>query len=328
MPTNLPPEYFQAEQRYKAACTIQEKITALEELMGTIPKHKGTDKLRADLRRRLSKLKESTQKAKKASRHESNFHIEKEGAARVILLGMPNTGKSSLLACLTHATPTISEAPFSSWIPLPGMLIWENVPIQLIDTPPLNRDHMETELFDLIRTADLLLLLVDLQADTFQQLDDSVKILQENGIPIDCKKMPDEKSDSIIFKPVLLIINKCDDASFAEDLQLFLELAECDWPAVAVSSTSQYQLEKLPQAIFKELKLIRVYSKPPGKEVDRNTPFVLKKGSTVEELSGKVHKDFLEKLKSARVWGTGVFDGQLVGRDHVLQDGDIVELHI
>lgn len=328
MPTNLPPEYFQAEQRYKAARTIQEKITTLEELMGTIPKHKGTDKLRADLRRRLSKLKDSTEKGKKTGRHESNFHIEKEGAGRVLLLGMPNTGKSSLLACLTHATPAISEAPFSTWTPLPGMLIWEHVPIQLIDTPPLNHEHIEAELFDLIRTADLLLLLVDLQADTFQQLEDSIKILQENRIAIYCQKVPDDKVEFSASQPVLLVINKCDNESFNEDLQVFRELVECDWPAVAVSSTSGYQLEKLQQVIFSELNLIRVYAKPPGKEIDRTAPFVLKKGSTVVDLSAKVHKDFLEKLKSARVWGTGVYDGQLVGRDHVLQDGDIVELHI
>jgi ribosome-interacting GTPase 1 len=328
MPTNLPPEYFAAEERYKAARTVQEKITTLEELIGTIPKHKGTDKLRADLRRRLSKLKESVLKGKKTGHHESTFHIDKEGAGRAMLLGMPNTGKSSLLTCLTHATPAISAAPFSTWIPTPGMLIWENVPIQLIDTPPLNHDHMETELFDLIRTGDLLLLLVDLQADTFQQLEDSVKILQENRVAIHCKKMPDENVILPVFQPVLLVINKCDDESFTEDLQVFLELVECPWPAVAVSSRTGYQLEKLRQVIFSELNLIRVFSKPPGKEIDRTAPFVLKKGSTVEDLSGKVHKDFLEKLKSARVWGTGVFDGQLVGRDHILQDGDIVELHI
>lgn len=328
MPANLPPEYFAAEERYKAARTVQEKITTLEELMGTIPKHKGTDKLRADLRRRISKLKESVQKGKKTGRHESAFHIEREGAGRAVLLGMPNTGKSSLLACLTHATPVISEAPFSTWTPTPGMLIWENVPIQLIDTPPLNHDHMEAELFDLIRTADLLILLVDLQADTFQQLEDSVKILQENRIAIRCKKMPDEKVEPLDLQLVLVVVTKCDDESFTEDLQVFLGLVECPWPAVAVSSTKGYQLEKLRQAIFSELKLIRVFSKPPGKEIDRSAPFVLKTGSTVEDLSAKVHKDFLEKLKSARVWGTGVFDGQLVGRDHILQDGDIVELHI
>ena len=328
MPANLPPEYFAAEERYKAARTVQEKIATLEELMGTIPKHKGTDKLRADLRRRISKLKESVQKGKKTGHHESSFHIEKEGAGRAILLGMPNTGKSSLLASLTHATPAISEAPFSTWSPTPGMLIWEHVPIQLIDTPPLNHDHIEAEMFDLIRTADLLLLLVDLQADTFQQLEDSIKILQANRIVIHCNKLPDEKAELPVPQPVLLVVNKCDDESFTEDLQVFLALVECHWPAAAISCTTGFQLENLPKDIFTELNLIRVFSKPPGKEIDRSAPFVLKKGSTVENLSAKVHKDFLERLKSARVWGTGVFDGQLVGRDHILQDGDIVELHI
>ena len=328
MPANLPPEYFAAEERYKAARTVQEKITTLEELMGTIPKHKGTDKLRADLRRRLSKLKESVQKGKKAGHHESSFHIEKEGAGRAILLGMPNTGKSSLLASLTHATPAISEAPFSTWTPTPGMLIWEHVPIQLIDTPPLNHDHVEVEMFDLIRTADLLLLLVDLRADTFQQLEDSIKILQANRIVIRCNNLSDLKAELPVPQPVLLVVNKCDNETFTEDLQVFLELVECPWPAVAISCATGFQLENLRKAIFSELNLIRVFSKPPGKEIDRKAPFVLKKGSTVEDLSGKVHKDFLEKLKSARVWGTGVFDGQLVGRDHILQDGDIVELHI
>ncbi len=328
MPTNLPPEYFEAEQRYKAARTIQEKIATLEELMGTIPKHKGTDKLRADLRRRLSKLKESVQQGKKTGRHESSFHIEREGAARAILVGMPNVGKSSLLAALTHATPVISGAPFSTWSPQPGMMIWENVPIQLIDTPPLNREHIEPELIDLIRTADLLLLLVDLQADAFQQLEESIKILEENRIPISCHQWQAAEITTPAQKPILLIVNKCDDESFNEDLQVFKDLVECDWPIVAISSTSGYQLEKLRQTIFQELQLIRVYSKPPGKEIDYTAPFVLKKGSTVLDLAGKVHKDFLEKLKSARVWGTGVFAGQLVGRDHILQDGDIVELHL
>jgi ribosome-interacting GTPase 1 len=327
MPTNLPPEYFTAEERYKQASTNQEKIDRLEELISTIPKHKGTDKLRADLRRRLSKLKESVDKSKKTGKHESTFHIEKEGAGRVILVGMPNTGKSSLIAALTHAKPTISDAPFSSWTPTPGMMEWEHVQIQLIDTPPLNRDHMESEQFDLIRSADLLLLLVDLQADAMQQLEDARDILLDHRIPIRCGQNVDQISASQHYIPVLVIINKCDDETFVEDLQLFQELAQCDWPTVAISSSSAYQLDELQQSIFKELNIIRVYSKPPGKSPELSAPFVIKKGSTIEDLAGKVHKDFLSNLKSARVWGTGVHDGQQVGKDHVLHDGDIIELH-
>ena len=318
MPTNLPPEYFSAEERYKQASTNQEKIDRLEELIGTIPKHKGTDKLRADLRRRLSRLKETAEKGKKTGKHESTFHIEKEGSGRVILVGMPNVGKSSLVAALTHAKPTISEAPFSSWTPTPGMMEWEHVQIQLIDTPPLNRDHMESEQFDLIRSADLLLLLVDLQADAMQQLEDARDILLEHQIPIRCQQNVDQISASQPYIPVLVAINKCDDGSFAEDLQLFQELSQCDWPTVAMSGSSGYQLEELQQNIFNDLNIIRVYSKPPGKPPDHNAPFVLKRGSTIEELAAKVHKDILYNLKSARVWGTGVYDGQQVGRDHVL----------
>jgi len=313
--------------RYKQASTAQERIERLEELIGTIPKHKGTDKLRADLRRRLSKLKESAEKGKKIARHESSFHIEKEGSARVILVGMPNVGKSSLIAALTHAKPSISEAPFSSWTPTPGMMEWEHVQIQLIDTPPLNREHIESEQFDLIRSADLLLLLVDLQADAMQQLEDAREILLEHQIPIRCQQNVGKISASKPFIPVLVVINKCDDESFVEDLQLFQELSECDWPTVAISSSSGYLLDELQQKIFDELNIIRVYSKPPGKPPDHTAPFVLRKGSTIEELAGKVHKDFINNLKSARVWGTGVHDGQQVGRDHVLHDGDVVELH-
>jgi ribosome-interacting GTPase 1 len=327
MPTNLPPEYFSAEERYKQATTSQEKIERLEELIATIPKHKGTDKLRADLRRRLSRLKEAAEKRKKTGKHESTFHIEKEGSGRVILVGMPNVGKSSLVAALTHAKPTISEAPFSSWTAIPGMMEWEHVQIQLIDTPPLNRDHMESEQFDLIRSADLLLLLVDLQADAMQQLEDARQILLEHRLPIRCRQNIDEVSAVEQFIPVMVVANKYDDESYSEDVFLFRELSRCDWPIVTVSSANGYRMKELQEEIFRELKIIRVYSKPPGKPPDHTAPFVLKKGGTVEELAGRVHKDFLSNLKSARVWGTGVHDGQQVGRDHVLHDGDVVELH-
>ena len=325
MPTNLPPEYFEAERRYKEARSNEEQIVRLEELISTIPKHKGTDKLRADLRRRLSKLKDATRASKKTGRHESSFHIEREGAGRVAVLGLPNVGKSSLVDVLTHATPKVSEYPFTSWTPTPGMMIYQNIQIQLIDTPPLNREHIEAELFDLIRGCDLILLVVDLQADPIQQMKEGMAILMENRIY--CKTIPsdDEKFSAL---PLLLVVNKNDDKSFDEDFELFCDLMEDYGPMITISARTGRNMELFKEKVFKMLEIIRVYSKPPGKEVDRSAPFVLKKGDTIEEFAGQVHKDFLEKLKSARVWGSEVYDGQLVGRDHVLHDGDVVELHI
>jgi hypothetical protein len=328
MPTNLPPEYFRAEQAFREAESTSAKITALEEMMSTIPKHKGTDKLRAELRRKISKLREEQQKKKGAGKHESEYHIEKEGAGRVVLIGFENTGKSSIVAALTHATPKISEAPFTTWQPTPGMLEIEDIQIQLIDTPPLSKDHSQPELFDLIRSADLILVVVDLQATPFQQLDNSLKLLNEHKI---IPKQWEEKTNDergIEFIPVLVIVNKDDDDKFDEDFEVFKELMETELPLVPISVTNKRNFDKLKNQIFDKLEIIRIYSKPPGKEPDLIKPFILKKGNTVEELAGKVHHDFQQKLKTARVWGSNVYGGQLVGKDHILQDKDIVELHI
>ena len=328
MPTNLPPEYFDSEKKYKTAKTTADKITCLEELISTIPKHKGTDKLRADLRRRLSKLKASVQTKKKVGKHESFFHIEKEGAGRVVIVGPPNVGKSSLLNVLTHATPKVSEYPFTTHLPTPGMMTFENIQIQLIDTPPLTREHIETELMDLIRNADLILMVVDLQSDPIQQLHDTSDILITNRILPKCFVNTKEQRKVVNLIPSVVVVNKLDDQLFDEDFRMFCELLEQECFYIAISTKTGNNLEKLKKFIFGELEIIRIYSKRPGKKPDFNEPFVMKKGGTVEEFAEKVHKDFLQKLKSARLWGAGVYDGQFVGRDHVLVDGDVVELHI
>lgn len=328
MPTNLPPEYFRAEQAFREAESNSAKIAALEEMMSTIPKHKGTDKLRADLRRKISKLKDEQQKKKGAGKHESEYHIEKEGAGRAVLIGFENTGKSSIVEALTNAAPKISEAPFTTWQPLPGMMEFEDIQIQLIDTPPLSNEHNQPELYDLIRSADLILIVVDLQANSFQQFEDTVNLLNEHKIiPKQWKeKTIDERR--VQFIPVLVIINKDDNDKFDEDFEVFTELTETDLPMIPISVTNKRNFDKLKEQIFDKLGVIRIYSKPPGKEPDLTKPFILKKGSTVEELAGKVHHDFVYKLKTARVWGKNVFDGQMVGRDHILHDKDIVELHL
>ena len=326
MPTNLPPEYSEAEERYRQATNPKERIARLEELISTVPKHKGTDKLRADLRKRLSKLRRSAQTQKKVSRHESAFHIDKEGAGQVAIVGPANVGKSALVTALTNANPVIAEYPYSTTAPTPGMMLVDDVQIQLVDTPPLEKEYIEPELLDLIRRSDIVLLVVNLQTYPVEQLEETIALLKEHRIaPCRLRDRYSEK-DRMMFKPFMVVANKSDDEESDELFEIVCELLDEDWSCLPVSAMTGNNLSRLKRILFEELGIVRVYSKPPGEEPDLEQPFVLKKGSTIEELAGKVHRDFIKGLKTARVWGTGVYDGQMVGRDHVLHDGDVVEL--
>lgn len=328
MPTNLPPEYSKAEKLYRAAESTAEKIIALEELISTIPKHKGTDKLRANFRRRLSKLKASVQTGKRAGVQRPAFHIDKEGAGQVVVIGPANVGKSALIVALTNASPEVSESPYTTWKPTPGMMPVEDIQIQMIDTPPLNKDYVEPQLFDLIRRADLILLVLDLQTYPVQHLEDTIGILKEHRIVPSHQKDLYAQERRTSFIPVLVLANKCDDESCDEVFEVFCELLEDEWRLLPISVSTGKNLEVLKRDVFELLNIIRVYSKAPGKEPDLDKPFVLKRGSTVEELAEKVHQDFFKQLKTARLWGSSVFEGQMVQRDYVLQDGDVVELRI
>lgn len=326
MPTNLPPEYFKIEEQYRAAKTPGEKITCLDDMLSIIPKHKGTDRLRGDLRRKLAKLKDAAQTQKKTGRQESAFHIDKEGAGQVIVIGHANVGKSSLLVALTNAAPEVAAYPFTTWTPTPGMMLIENIQVQLIDTPPLNGDYVDPELTNLIRRADLVLLVVDLQAYPIQQLEDTLAFLEECRIVP--RRIQDRYSSQLRMTPIplLVVVNKNDDESTDGDFKVLCELIEEDWQMVPVSAKMGRNFDLLKQAVFERLEIIRVYSKPPGKEPDLSAPFVLKKGGDIEDFAGGVHQDFRKNLKSARLWGSAAHDGQMVGRDHILQDGDMVEL--
>jgi uncharacterized protein len=329
MPTNLPPEYFEVEKEYRAARTTDEKIATLEELISTIPKHKGTDHLRADLRRRLSKLKESSKAQKRTTKQESPFNIDPEGAGQVVLVGTPNVGKSALVRALTNATPEVADYPYTTWTPTPGMMPVENVQIQLIDTPPLSEEFVEPQLLDLIRRADLILIVLDLQTFPIQQLEDALTILEANRILAPHREPLYEGGRRPYVKSTLILANKCDDEACAEDFEVLAELlADDGWLLIPVSATTGRNLEAMKREVLQALGVIRVYAKPPGKEPDLSAPFVLREGSTVADFAGKVHQDFYRNLKAARVWGKGVYDGQMVGRDHVLHNGDIVELRL
>jgi len=328
MPTNLTPEYYKIEERFREAKTNEEKIELLEEMMRVIPKHKGTDHLRADLRRKLSKLKDASEARKKTSRQASAFHIDKEGAGQIAIVGPTNTGKSAFVAAMTNATPEVASFPFTTWQPTPGMMPIENIQVQLIDTPALDRDFLEPELLDLLRRTDMILILVDLQSFPFDQLETSVATLEQAGI-IHIDRLDHYPDDRRWYtKPILVVVNKCDDETQLEDFKVFCELLEGGWSCIPISAQTGFGIDGLKQAVFDRLNIIRVYSKAPGREADETSPFVLDAGSTVEEFAGEVHQDFVAKLKTARLWGSSDFDGQMVSRDYILKDGDVIELKI
>ncbi len=328
MPTNLPPDYFEVDKRFRQAESTPEKIALLEEMISIVPKHKGTDHLRADLRRQLSRLKEEAQVRRKQSGHQTSYQIDKEGAGQAVVIGATNTGKSALVKALTNAIPDVSSAPFTTWRPMPGMMQVENIQVQLVDTPPIDREFVEPALFDLIRHSDLILLVVDLQADPIRQMEAAIERLKENRI-VPARQRDQILSESrIVSIPLIVLVNKCDNSSADELFELCFELLEGEWTLLPISALTGRNFDTLKRMVYDSLEIIRVYAQPPGREPDLEKPFVLKKGSTVIQLAEKIHRDFHEHLKTARVWGSTAFEGQMVQRDYVLQDGDIIELKL
>jgi ribosome-interacting GTPase 1 len=329
MPTNLPADYYKAEELFRSATTTEDKIKYLEEMMSTIPKHKGTDHLRADLRKKLSKLKTASTSKKTTKKQVSPYHINKEGAGQAVIIGTTNVGKSSLVANQSNADPEVSEVPFTTWTPMPGMMMIENVQVQLIDTPPIGEEYIDPEFLNLIRRVDLVLIMIDLHTHPVQQLEFVYQKLQENRIAPAYLEGQQDVDGFLLYVPTLVVVNKYDSEEYEEHFQIFQELLEREDPMVPVSVKTGHNIDALKKRIFDELGVIRVYSKAPGKEADLTSPFVAEKGTLLGDFAGKVHKDFQENLKTAKIWGTSAdFPGQMVSRDHVLEDEDIVELQI
>ena len=326
VPANLTPEYFNAEKAYKAAQTEDEKLACLQHMLAVIPKHKGTEKLQADLKRRIAMLKDRLEHH--AKKKGVSHRVKPEGAGQIVLIGPPNSGKSSLLAALTHAEPEIGDYPFTTREPLPGMAAYKDIQIQLVDLPPISREHCESFVFDNIRGAHGALLVIDPgSTDPVDDYQMTVEILQEKKIlliPPD-EEIPDVNEGGVAVR-ALLLFSKSDLDPEGELTALTRELIDTNLPVHPVSIHSRAALDGLTATLFGMLRIIRVYTKQPGKPPDLVAPFTAPIGATVLDLAGIIHKDFAEGLKSARVWGSAKFDGQVVQRDHVLRDGDIVEL--
>jgi len=330
MPANLPPQYFETEKRLKGAKTPLEKIAILEELLSIIPKHKGTEKLQALLKTKIAKLKSAVQKKPSIAKHSPIYLVEKSGAGQVILVGPPNAGKSMLVKSLTNANPEIGEYPFTTRLPYPAMMKYKNIQIQLVDTPPVTPDYMESWLLELIKGADGILLLVDLTnpnpVDILKALlmklkERKIELISENKVFGDAEA-------KLFFKKALIVANKKDLTSDEKSFTRLKEFCEAKFSLISVSAFGQDGLDALKERAFYMIDVIRIYSKVPGKKVDFKAPFTLKKGSSVIDMAKAVHKDFAQKLKYARIWSKNKYQGQKVNRDHILEDEDILELHI
>jgi ribosome-interacting GTPase 1 len=351
MPANLSPEYKKAEQAFRMAREPRERLACLKEMLRTIPRHKGTEHLQADIKSRIRELTEEIGGTHAGPAHRHSPHaVRHEGAAQICLLGPPNSGKSTLHAILTGSKAEAGAFPGTTREPLPGMLHFEDIAFQLVDLPPVSRGRVEPWMSTLLQTADAAWLVVDLAdpecaeqvlavcdelaqrritlTDRWPGCDGERAAAASPGASAHPGRPTEESSDALTTElPTLLVANKSDLDPGADEVGVLEELAGVRFPAFAVSAKSGQALDRLAPFVFSALGVVRVYTKPPGQPPDRTRPFIVRRGNTVADVARLVHQDVARSLKFARLWGSSAFDGQQVGPDHAVADGDVVELH-
>ena len=336
MPTNVTPEYKKAEQAYRDAREDKERLDCLREMLRTIPKHKGTEHLQADIKSRIKSLSEELSGPKKGARRSGPVHsIRPEGAAQIALIGPPNSGKSSLHAKLTGSRAVIGPYPHTTHEPMAGMLPYQDISFQLVDLPAISDDFVAPWIQTALQPADAVLLIVDLMDPATPEaiglvidLLEQKKVTLISGWTKDQPLVEDEEDVFRLRLPTLLVANKSDLSGGDDDLEVLVELAGVDFPRLAVSATTGEGLDALGKFLFEQLGIVRVYTKMPGKPPEMDKPFTVRVGATVHDVAELVHRDIAGSLRYARAWGAKVFDGQQVGPEHPVADGDIVELHI
>ncbi len=320
MPANLTPEYKQAEERFRQAKSPEEKLLCLEEMLATIPKHKGTEKMQADIKSRIAKIRRELSEGKTGGKRQDWYSVEKQGAGQVVVFGAPNCGKSALVKELTGLATEVAAYPFTTTRPLAGMMQFEDIQIQLIDTPPMVLDS-PAWLFHILRTADVICWLIDLADDGLLETTEQIQqLLNRNRIGF-------TPQDGFTVKPLIRVGTKADDNQALERLSILRELIG-DVEVILVSVVTKQGLEEFKRKVFQSLNIIRVYTKKPGHPPDMNEPVILKTNATVIDAAYHLHKDFARKLAYARLWNSAGYSGQRVERAHIFQDKDIIEFHI
>ncbi len=329
MPANLTPQYLAAEERYKQAKDDREKLKALKEMMAYIPKHKGTEKLQADIKRKIARLKDEMEGQKSKGGHRFSYSVEREGAAQVVVVGPPNVGKSLLISNLTGIPLEVADYPYTTRMFQPAMMPYQDIQIQLVDLPPVSEEYTENWISSIIRIADMMLLVIDAsREDVIEQLETTLSILDRFKIkPLEAGGDKQGAFSNYSILKTLVVANKIDLPEAQANFQILSELYAGKFELIPVSALLQHNLSSLRETMVARLEIVRVYSKRPGHEPETDRPFTFRKGSTLLDFARAVHKDFAEKLKFARVWGSSVFDGQRINRDYILQDKDIIELH-
>ena len=336
MPTNLTPEYRRVEAAYRKASDPAEKLTLLKQMLSVMPKHKGTDHLQAEVKSRIKELIEELRSPGKAKRSGPSHVLRPEGAAQIALIGPPNTGKSALHAELTGSHAMIGPYPFTTAEPLPGMLTFEDVHLQLVDLPPISREHPLPWIVNALQPADACLLVTDLATnDCIEACAEVIDVLHERRIrlaPQWSVAQPGEQAEIDPFAltlPTLVVVNKCDLLDdVAGEVAVFLELLGAEFPWLAVSVETGERLDEIGAWLFRALEIVRVYTKTPGKPADADKPFTVRRGETVRDVARQVHQELGERIRFARIWGSATFDGQQVGPEHPVTDRDVVEIHV
>ncbi len=339
MPTNVSPEFKKAQTAFRRAREPDERLALLKEMLRLIPKHKGTEHLQSDIKSKIKDLTDELQGPKKSGgRSGPPTSFRPEGAAQIALVGPPNSGKSALHARLTGSHSTSQPYPFATQFPHPGMFPHEDAAFQLIDLPSISSQHPIPWIANTLQTAEGALLVVDLsQPGTVERLMEVCELLAAKRVyfhatwPRDgAIQVSDDDEDMFATRiPTLLVANKSDLLTDPEgELEVLEELSGVDFPTLAVSAETGDGLDNLGEWLFEHLGVVRVYTKIPGEPPDRSKPFTIRHGDTVLSVAEQVHRDVARDLKFARVWGAESFEGQQVGRDHALIDGDVIELHV
>ena len=342
MPANLTPEYKAAETAFRKAGDPDERLEHLREMLRVIPKHKGTDHLQAEIKRRIKDLSSAIAGAssKGGARTGPATHVPAEGAAQISLLGAPNSGKSTLHNALTGSHSESGPYPFTTQFPQPGMYVFDDVSFQLVDLPALSPQHPIPWIVNALQPADAALFVVDLSdPDCVDLAAAAFGVLEQRSIVLtgtwpaadepQSEGSGEDLSSFVLTLPTVVVASqRAASSDWSDELEVFIELSGFGLPSIAVSPTLPESLDDIGRWLVTELEIVRVYTKIPGQAPDMHRPFTVRRGETVGDVARLVHREMAEGVRFARVWGNGSFAGRQVGRDHAVEDGDVLELHV